>query len=143
MAATGQTSMTPCDPSDVVVQGTGLLALLCDAQLDDEHCLMHEITKACSIEELAMLSQASQSLRVLCRQRLRSLHKEHLKRVHELELAFGSARRLETAIAGRVLHHYNIHTYECSRAERHREQMCHLAILDAFGSGSSSTSARC
>jgi len=37
--------------------GANFLDLLRDVQLDDKRCFMHEVTSACSVEALAMLSE--------------------------------------------------------------------------------------
>ena len=55
----------------------GLLDMLCDAQLDDERSLLHEVTLACSVDALAALSATSGRLHMHCVKRMTDLHEQH------------------------------------------------------------------
>lgn len=54
-----------------------LLGQLCDANVDDSHTLMDQVTTACSIEAVAALSAVCRHHRELCRPRLQQLFEQY------------------------------------------------------------------
>lgn len=62
-----------------------LLDLLCDAHIDDERTLMHEVIQACGDEALSALSAASRWHHEKCKSRLLVLKQQHT--AMEIDLA--------------------------------------------------------
>ena len=65
---------------------TQLLDLLSEAQLDDEHSIMHEVISLCSVQALGALSATSRWLREHCHAQLQTLRKQQ---EHELAHRLG------------------------------------------------------
>ena len=67
-----------------------LLDMLRGAQIDDERSLMHEVTEACCVQSLVMLSAANRWHQEHCRTRLQQLREQHKQMQRELACRLGS-----------------------------------------------------